>query len=133
MENALPAIIAFKCYPQGFRGFFLQVAIHRCADRQTAAKKLILAEIFRQLATDLIGEVIAVRQLTFEAFKIAALDRQKRSLFGALIFGIINIAVLVHLAQNEIAPIQRALFLSHRMITRGRFGQHGQIGGFFGV
>ena len=101
----------------------LQIGIHRGADRQATAEKLILAKVRAQLTTDFIGEIVAWRQGGAEPFDLASLHGQQVRRSFPVQGVLIDIAILEHLAQRVIAPENCLLAIAHRMAIGGGLGQ----------
>ena len=109
----------------------LQVSVNRRADRKTARKEFILAEVLAELAADFVGEIVARRQFGPKAFVVARLHGAQRRGFCGLVGRVLDIAVFPHFAQDKVAPRDGPVVLAHRVVVGRGLGQHGQISGLF--
>ena len=120
--DALAAVVFLQRLLQGGGGGHLHFRVLGRPDRQPAAEKLVLTEAFRQLPPDLVGEIVARRQVRLERGEIAALHRLQRRGDGGVIGGLVQIAVLPHLAQHIVAPRNGGVVVLDRMVAVGRLG-----------
>ena len=126
--DAPPAVILLQLTAQSVGRDGLHLVVDGRAHGQTAGKELPLAEIFAQLATDFVGEVIPRRQFGLEALEITVLDRAQRLRHFGFIDRFRDIAILFHLAQHEVPPRQQPVLATHRVVIRRRLGQRGEEG-----
>ena len=118
--DTLAAVIFLQPAPQRPGGHRLQLWLDRRADRQAAPEEFFFAKGARQLTPNLIGEIAARGQRLTEGRIIAVLHRAQRLLALAQIGGLVDIAVLPHLTQHIVPPLQKTVFAAHRMkLTRG--------------
>ena len=123
---AQAAIMPLQRLAQRCGGRHLHVRIQCRADRIAAGEELLLAEIARQLAADLVGEVVARRQGALIGWEIAALHGADRLGAFRLVGGGVDMAVLEHLPQHEIAPREQPVAIAHGVVIRRRLGQRRQ-------
>ena len=124
--DAAAAVILLQRLAQRVGSGGLQFRVHRRADRQPAAEKLVLAEFARQLAADFIGEVIARRHLAVGRGEIAVLHAAQRQLGLGLIGGLVDESVLPHLAQDIVAPLGHPFLGADGVIAARRLRHGGQ-------
>src|SRR5581483_2904546 len=102
----------------------LQIEVKRCVDAQTGFMHLFGAEAFLELAPDLFLEPRRHRAL---GPRDVQTQRRIARLFR---LHVRDHAVRLHLAQNQVAPAQRALRIENRREGNRPLRQSGEQGGF---
>ena len=120
---ALIAVIILKGRAKGGRGDVLHFGIDGGAHGQPVALERGLAELALHLAADFVGEIVAGRQLGPESGEITALHRLQRRLALQIVGNLVEIAVLIHLAQRVVAPENGGFVVPHRVAIRRCLGQ----------
>ena len=124
-----PAVVLFEPVAQRLGRGLLELRIDGGADGEAAGEELLVAELGRELAADLVGEIVARRQLAQAGGKLAALDRHQVLGLGGLGRVAGDVAVLGHLLEHVVAPGDGARLLAHRMQDARRLRQRREIGG----
>ena len=107
----------------------LQVGVDGGADRQAAGEELVVAELGRELAADLVGEIVARRHLAAGRGDVAGLDRQQVLGLGRLGRLAGDVAVVGHLIEHVVAAGDGAGLFAHRVQHARRLRQRGEVGG----
>ncbi len=121
---ALRLVEAHQAVDHGLARQDLQLRIKRRTDRQSAFIQFLFAVAFIKLAPHFLGEIFAGKGM--RARRLAR-DAERRALCLLRIGGF-HKAGIRHSVENPIAPLDRALALTERMIISRRLGQRREIG-----
>src|SRR6185312_7118823 len=120
---AATAVILSEAVAKGLSGGILKLGVHRRANPQAARIEAVravigvFAEALDQLTPNLFHEIAA---LLAEFLAAAVADRAERRGRGRSPLLLLDVAVLVHLAENIVATVQRLLSRPDRVvISRG--------------
>ncbi len=125
-QPALRLVVTDQSFLQRLAGERLQFGVERGAHRHAAVVELLLAVAVVEFAAHFLGEIFGREGV--HAVRLLG-DGERRGL-GFLGVGGLDEAVLRHLVEHPIAPLDRALAGAERMVIVGRLGQRGEIGRF---